>query len=629
MAIFSFNHDSFGKTTNRAGAAGGNAAYNSRESETRLDRGQDGTAAGNAAYNARAEVTYAVRSHVIPVDPKEAEAWFREQEKNDRKNARMSDRFIGALPRELTPEQCVEAVERFCRDVTQDRVPWHFALHLELDKRDDRDWNPHAHIIIRDRDIETDRRYLHTSAGPKERVKLAEKGLHAWTTKDFRVEWERQMNHALERAGVEARVDHRSLKEQGIDREPQIHIGPGSQKAAEKGHEFASRDRQAGDRTIPYSLLDQGSRAEHNQRIVDANREAAAGRGEPGHDPEMIRLREAQAAERREMYKEQKADRDALRLAQERQRDEHKAWAKELYAGARKAAYKEVEEQTADSWIAAQAIPDSREREKAIAALKAEQKQLYQIASVARIAEARPQKNEAWQALRESQLQERAELRAAHRDEYAAMTRAHIAEQKALAQQLRAQDSMRDPNALAELAAKMERRHAERLQQQTNRIAAGMTNHAGMPLQHKAAVQTIGLRHRAEQGPSPFLEPREAGRSFTAIAAAEGGRRRDLRTSLNARRQANRSLATPNREQGPRRTPDRRRGDQASRANQIRQTVQAVNVTSEQRANASPELRELLAAYDHKAARRSAIMEAVSNRQQQGRGGHNGGGRGR
>ena len=54
MAIYSFNHDSFGKTTNRAGAAGDNAAYNARENETRLDHSrQDGTAAGNAAYNAR------------------------------------------------------------------------------------------------------------------------------------------------------------------------------------------------------------------------------------------------------------------------------------------------------------------------------------------------------------------------------------------------------------------------------------------------------------------------------------------------------------------------------------------------------------------------------------------------
>src|SRR5215472_4815328 len=305
MAIYSFNHDTFGKTTNRVGAAGGNAAYNARENETRFENAGNEllspSAASNAAYNAREEVTYAVRSHVIPPGPKEAEAWFHAQEQGERKNARMSDRFIGGLPRELTP----------------DRVPWHFALHLELDKKNDPDWNPHAHIIFRDRDIETGRRFLYTSAGPKEHPRLAEKGIRYWTTKDFREKWGADLNHALERAGHDARVDHRSLKEQGIDREPQIHMGPGSQHAASKGYPFDSRDQQRGDRTIPYSLLDQGSRAEHNAVIVEANKRHADRQPTASRQhPNQLKLREAQTQVRKSMYREQKRDRDALRQAQ-------------------------------------------------------------------------------------------------------------------------------------------------------------------------------------------------------------------------------------------------------------------------------------------------------------------------
>jgi MobA/MobL family len=284
MAIYSFNHDSFGKTTNRAGAAGDNAAYNARENETRLEHGrQDGTAAGNAAYNAREEATYAVGSHVIPPEPKQAEAWFREQEKGERKNARMSDRFIGALPRELTQEQCIAAVEKFCREVTQDRIPWHFALHLELDKKNDPDWNPHAHIIFRDRHIETGKRFLHTSAGPKERAQFDKKGIQYWTTKDFRAAWEAQMNRALHRAGHDIRIDHRSLKKQGIGRAPQIHIGPGSQKAAAKGHRFQSHDRQHGGRIIQYCLFDRGTRSQHNMRIGVHNAAYEATGHRPAH----------------------------------------------------------------------------------------------------------------------------------------------------------------------------------------------------------------------------------------------------------------------------------------------------------------------------------------------------------
>ncbi|MDQ2696231.1 MAG: MobA/MobL family protein [Pseudomonadota bacterium] len=37
--------------------------------------------------------------------------------------------------------------------------------------------------------------------------------------------WEQYVNQALERAGVEQRVDHRSLEAQGIERLPTIHLG--------------------------------------------------------------------------------------------------------------------------------------------------------------------------------------------------------------------------------------------------------------------------------------------------------------------------------------------------------------------------------------------------------------------
>jgi len=80
------------------------------------------------------------------------------------------------------------------------------ALHLELDQKGKSDWNPHAHIIMRDRDIETGKRYLYTSSGPMERAQLTKKGEKFWTTKDFRVEWEQQMNRALERRDRRATI---------------------------------------------------------------------------------------------------------------------------------------------------------------------------------------------------------------------------------------------------------------------------------------------------------------------------------------------------------------------------------------------------------------------------------------
>jgi len=659
MAIYSFNHDSFGKTTNHAGAAGDNARYNSDLSKTQTaeflaanathlkehgeQRSEDEmsahlaqfrqgrTAADNAAYNARREATYAVRSHVIPPEPEKAAAWFDAQEKTDRKNARMSDRFIGALPRELTPEQCIEAVETFCRDVTQDRVPWHFALHLELDQKGQSDWNPHAHIIMRDRDIETGKRYLYTSSGPMERAQLAKKGAKFWSTKDFRVEWEQQMNRALERAGHEVRVDHRTLKEQGIDRDAQIHIGPGSRNAAKKGHQFESHDRQQGDRTVVYTLLDNGSRAQHNANIVERNGAREATGHSPSdprtaealkerlaerqprtpHQEEQRQLRETQNATRRAMLADQKRDRDALRAAQAVEWKQHQAWAKGLYAKARKAAFEQVKQQTAGQWKEVRAIKDRDQRAMADAVLKLQLKALYAKTGGQRIDEARKQKDTAWKEQKDRQVKERLALRGAHREENAAMTRQHVAEQFAI----------------------KERQRPLKLQREANLIAAQTNGHQGMANQQKAAQKTIQLNRHAEAvRRHASANPAEAARAYQEIAKQEHSRRAGIREGLNAQRQSNQLRAM---------TADRSRaragagrqmssGDnQPSPQEQARQAVQSGRtLTGDERANASPDLKERLASQDRRIAQRATFAHGEGNQRQQDKG-RSGGGRGR
>ena len=74
--------------------------------------------------------------------------------------------------------------------------------------------NPHAHVMLTMRSIEGD------SFGNKNRD---------WNRKDLLAEWREawgdHANRALEKAGVEARIDHRSLKDQGIEQIPTIHLG--------------------------------------------------------------------------------------------------------------------------------------------------------------------------------------------------------------------------------------------------------------------------------------------------------------------------------------------------------------------------------------------------------------------
>ena len=139
----------------------------------------------------------------------------------------------------------------------------------------------------------------------------------------------RILNGCMERAGLDIRYDPRTLKEQGIERDPEIHIGPKAQVLDEKGYEFESHDQIRGDRSIPYTLFDEASRAAHNAHIKEANgqKEKANGNGHAvggrvpqppaREDVEKRTLREAQSKALKEMYAEQRHDRDALRLAQE------------------------------------------------------------------------------------------------------------------------------------------------------------------------------------------------------------------------------------------------------------------------------------------------------------------------
>jgi hypothetical protein len=188
MAIYSLNHRTIGRTTHAPRTAG----YHIR-------------------YITRPQAATAILGARMPLEPDKARAWMDAEESRDRINARVADKLMVALPIELTPQQRVELVTGFAEAVSQGRTPWIAAIH---DGPADSD-NPHAHIMFRDRDIQTGRRVM----------QLSEKG----STSRLRVAWQEHANRALEAAGVAARIDHRSLEQQGIDREAGLHVGQAGQ----------------------------------------------------------------------------------------------------------------------------------------------------------------------------------------------------------------------------------------------------------------------------------------------------------------------------------------------------------------------------------------------------------------
>ncbi|MBL4761041.1 MAG: MobA/MobL family protein [Mariprofundaceae bacterium] len=211
----------------------------------------------------------------MPTNSKRAQAWLKEEEDSDRKNARVIDKLTFALPRELSPKQQWRLVRDFAEDVTQGKAPWLGAIHNK--KGNDRD-NPHCHLVIRDRDPKTGKRALYLSAGKSERPKLAKKGIEAMHTERMRELWEKNANIALERAGSKERIDRRSLKEQGLERVPTIHEGVKVRQMEKRGERPVSKvvnfpnsaTAKSPSRLIDYTNIDNGkTRAERNAEIIN------------------------------------------------------------------------------------------------------------------------------------------------------------------------------------------------------------------------------------------------------------------------------------------------------------------------------------------------------------------------
>ncbi|WP_380926156.1 MobA/MobL family protein [Sphingomonas leidyi] len=248
MAIYSCNLASVGRTTHAAGTAGAHLRYITRDG---------------------AQPT--VEAHGIPLDPAQAATWMDREERGARSNARLIDKLRVAIPRELSPEERQALVRDFVRDLTGDRVPWMFAIHQSGEDAH----NPHAHIVLRDRDPQTGKRVLRLSDSARDREKA---GLVPKAVEWIRERWEHHANLALERAGHDTRIDRRSLEAQGIERAPTIHIGPRAQHVEEHVHRAESKTRtNALGREIDYPAIDKGrTRKDRNAEIVDLNLERAS-----------------------------------------------------------------------------------------------------------------------------------------------------------------------------------------------------------------------------------------------------------------------------------------------------------------------------------------------------------------
>lgn len=246
----------------KAGKAAVHAEYIAREGRyaARLEKGEalEATEAGNMPAWAQANP---------------AEFW-RAADTHERANGTTYREFEAALPRELTPDDRAALVRAFVTLELGDQHAYQWAIHRPTAA--DGQEQPHAHIMFSERKrdgIERDpgqyfRRY--NAAHPEKGGARKRYGLDVTNRsqaertaelKALRGRWERLTNEHLERAGVEARIDMRSLKAQGIeDRRPERKQLPSEWRDPEKRANVihlraarAERDQAAADlrRLIP------------------------------------------------------------------------------------------------------------------------------------------------------------------------------------------------------------------------------------------------------------------------------------------------------------------------------------------------------------------------------------------
>ncbi|MEM7504482.1 MAG: MobQ family relaxase [Pseudomonadota bacterium] len=141
--------------------------------------------------------------------------WNQVEDVERRKDAQLAREVQLSLPHELDLDSQKDLVRGFvCEAFVGRGMIADIALHAPSRGGDER--NVHAHVLLTLRAVDGN-----GFARKKAREWNGPEVLESW-----RELWARHQNWALERHGIEQRVDHRSFERQGKDREASRHLGP-------------------------------------------------------------------------------------------------------------------------------------------------------------------------------------------------------------------------------------------------------------------------------------------------------------------------------------------------------------------------------------------------------------------
>ena len=244
MAIFHFSVQVISRAAGRSAVSA--AAYRAGERlhDERLDRDHD--------FRARSGV-----EHSEILLPEGAPEQWRDRERlwNDveafekRKDAQLAREVEFAIPREMTKAQGIELARDFVSAEFVDRGMI-ADLNVHWDIGADGQPKPHAHVMLTMREV-VQREDGTAGFGAKVREWNDHENVERW-----RERWETHVNTRLAEHDIDARIDHRSLADQGIDLEPQSKIGGPAHRMDARGLEADRAEmhreiaRENGDRII-------------------------------------------------------------------------------------------------------------------------------------------------------------------------------------------------------------------------------------------------------------------------------------------------------------------------------------------------------------------------------------------
>jgi len=226
-----------------------------------IKRSEGRSAVAAAAYRAAEKIydhrtglwhDYAKKRGVVHAEvllPKQAPAYYHDrailwnavEHAEPNKNSQLSRHLEVGLPAELDRGSQINLL----RDhVQREYVDRGMCADICIHDPKGKNPNPHAHIMFTMRPINPDgtwgdksrREYVLNKQGQRILLpsgndwKTHKISLTDWdnpgNTEKWRDAWERDVNRAYERLGIEQRIDMRSYAKQGLDREPTQHLGP-------------------------------------------------------------------------------------------------------------------------------------------------------------------------------------------------------------------------------------------------------------------------------------------------------------------------------------------------------------------------------------------------------------------